>query len=82
MAKPLPKWVMKRYSILWIRFHTNEFSKDAAHEALDKEKTVPIIISTLRKNGWLKASLDEKDSRKRSYRLRTPEEIITEIGKE
>jgi len=81
MTKPLPKWVTYRYSILWKRFNKKEFNYDQAVKNL-KEKNlslVSVILSELKKHGWLNLQLDPKDSRKRFYKLKSPEEGIQEL---
>nr|MBA4404792.1 hypothetical protein [Nanoarchaeum sp.] len=80
MALPLPKWIMQRYSILWNTFQDKEFDHDAASNVLNNEKTVSIAISKLKKNNWLEIKLDETDGRKRVYKLKSPEQAITEMG--
>ena len=82
MIKPLPKWLTYRYSLLWKSFKNKEFSydKDAKILKEKKERLVSVILSELKKQGWLTIKLDPKDSRKRIYTLKSPEEAFKEIG--
>lgn len=82
MSKPLPKWIMKKYSILWSKFGLKEFNHSTAFEALGKDSMTSIALSELRKNGWLEIKLDPSDARKRLYRLESPEAAVMEMAKE
>ena len=80
----LPNWLEKRYSILWNAFQNSTFRMEDAVEILeekikDSKDQVAVILSELRRNGWLKVEFDPEDARKRIYRLRSREEIISEI---
>lgn len=79
MTKPLPKWIMYRYSTLWNKFKDKEFSHSSAFKILNKDKMLSIVLSELKNNGWLEMKLDPKDARKRIYKLNNPEQIIKEI---
>ena len=83
MTEPLPRWIMKRYSILWNKFRSKEFTHKQAVEALKEkdERVVSLSISDLKKYGWLKAKLDSQDSRIRIYKLKGPEEAVKEMEK-
>jgi len=83
MTKPLPKWLTYRYSLLWKSFKNKEFDYDEAVKILkeQKERLVSVILSELKKHGWLTIKLDSEDSRKRIYTLKSPEESIKEIEK-
>lgn len=82
MAKPLPKWVMKRYAVLWSSFKEMEFSYADAVKALNDDKTINIVLSKLRTFGWLESKLDPKDARKRIYQLKKPEHAVEAIKDE
>jgi len=80
MTKPLPKWVTYRYSLLWKRFGKKEFNYEQATKTLkEKLSLISVILSELKNHGWLTLTLDEKDSRKRIYKLKSPEEAISEL---
>ena len=81
MTEPLSKWVMKRYSKLWKKFKDKEFDHGQASKALNDDKMTSIILSDLKKAGWLEIKLHPEDSRKRIYKLKNPEDAITEIEK-
>ena len=80
MTKPLPKWIMQRYSILWNRFHEKEFDYDGASKILKKDIMLSITLSSLKKAGWLELRLDVDDARKRIYRLKNPEQCVKEMA--
>lgn len=79
MTKPLPKWIMYRYSVLWNKFGDKEFGHNDAFKVLNKDKMLSIVLSELRQNGWLEMKLDPKDARKRIYKLKNPEQIVKEM---
>ena len=74
MARPLPQWVMQKYAELWNNFRGNSFFHSETTKILPENASV--IISHLRKNGWLVVSLDPVDNRKRIYKLLSPEKAI------
>lgn len=80
MAKPLPKWIMQRYSLLWNKFKDGSFSHDQAVKTLkDKEQVVSVFLSDLKKGGWLEVTLDPKDTRIRLYKLKEPNQAVKEM---
>ncbi|MHA1690494.1 MAG: SAM-dependent DNA methyltransferase, partial [Candidatus Heimdallarchaeaceae archaeon] len=76
---PLSKWIMRRYSKLWNTFKDKEFDHEQASKALDDDKMVSVILSDLKKAGWLEIRLHPDDSRKRIYKLKNPEDAVREI---
>ena len=73
---------MQRYSLLWVKFKDKEFNHEQATKTLpDDERMVSVILSEIRKAGWLEMRLDPEDARKRLYRLKSPEEVVKEIAK-
>ena len=80
LTYPLPKWVMQRYSKLWSEFGAKEFKHSDASRVLSGDNTVSIVLSTLRKSGWVAVKLDSEDLRKRRYRLKHPEKAVMEIS--
>lgn len=82
MTRPLPKWLTHRYSLLWISSQNNDFGYDEAVQILkeQKERLVSVVLSELKKHGWLTIKLDPEDSRKRIYALKSPEEAIQDIA--
>jgi len=72
---------MRKYSILWRAFKKKDFAFEDARKIL-KEKNqalVSIILSELRKNGWLTIKLHPEDSRKRIYILKSSDEAVTDL---
>jgi type I restriction enzyme M protein len=79
----LPKWIEKRYRTLWDAFHNSEFRFEEAvrvfkEKIKDDERQVNVVLSEMRKGGWLEVEFDPKDARKRIYKLKSREEIISE----
>jgi len=79
MTHPLPKWIMQRYSTLWNRFGEREFSYDEASRSLNETNAVSVLLSGLKRAGWLETRLNPKDSRKRIYKLKSPEQAVREM---
>lgn len=82
MVKHLPEWIMKRYSKLWSKFKEKEFSKADAEKILSGDKALPVLLSELRKSGWLEMRMSEKDARKTVYKLKDPKKAILDEIKE
>jgi DNA-binding MarR family transcriptional regulator len=80
IISPLPKWIMKHYSKLWSKFNDKQFTHQQAEDLL-KITNTSIVLSRLKKYGWLELTLDPNDSRKRLYKLKDPSEAVKEIGK-
>ena len=80
MTTPLPKWIQKRYSILWNNFKNKEFTYDQIEESIKDIKGLSVFLSDLRKAGWLQVSLNSEDTRKRVYKLKNPELIFNEMS--
>ena len=82
MTNPIAKWLQERYALLLRELKDQEFNFDIARKVLKKDqpKIVSIILSELKKAGWVDITkLDPKDSRKRYYKLRKPEEIYQDM---
>jgi hypothetical protein len=79
MIEPSPKCEMKIYSKIWTQLKNKEFNHEDASKTLDDDKTVGIILSDLKKAGWLKVRLDPNHSRKRLYKLTSPEEAVKQL---
>jgi len=79
----IPEWLEKRYKILWDTFQGSPFRFEAAAKILkekihDDKKQINVILSELRKKGWLKVKMDTVDARKKIYTLKSKEDILTE----
>jgi len=74
MTQPLPKWIQKRYAILWKKFKNKEFTFEQAVRVLKDKAGINVFFSDLRKAGWLEVNLNQKDTRTRLYKLKSPEE--------
>ena len=79
MVKPLPKWIMQKYSQLWVHFKENEFEHSQAAEIIQENTSV--LLSHMRKSDWLTIQLHPEDSRKRVYRLKSPEQAVEAMAK-
>lgn len=79
MTEPLPKWIQKRYALLWNKFKTKEFTLEQAEKVLKNVSGVNVFFSDLRKYGWLDVKLNEKDTRKRVYKLKSPNDAFESI---
>ena len=79
-TKPLPKWIMYRYAKLWNSYNSKEFTFEQAEKILKNNKGINVFLSDLRKAGWLNIGLNEMDTRKRIYRLKSPNEGFKEIN--
>ena len=83
----LPKWIMKRYLVLWEvlskRKEENSFTFDTAASILlaelnDNRGVVGLVLSALRKAGWLEVNLDTKDNRRRIYKIANFKDVFKE----
>jgi len=79
MTRPLPKWLMLRYSILWNRLTDSEFNRETAFQTLNCDRMISLALSELRQAGWLEVKLDPTDGRKRVYRLKSPNQVVNEM---
>lgn len=82
MTKPLPRWLQKRYAILWDRLREKPFDSESAKKILkDTDGSLNVAFSELRKLGWLKVEFDPTDARKRIYRLEPLKKAFKELAK-
>lgn len=82
MTSPMPKWIMRRYSVLWRAFAKRNFDFTQAAALLHEqnERLVSVVLSDLKKYGWMTITLDPNDSRKRIYTLKSPQQSIAELA--
>jgi len=78
MIQPLPKWIMKRYAKLWKSFGKKNFGFEKTISVLKEEdnRIIGIILSELKKAGWLTVKQDPDNARKRIYQLKEPNNAI------
>ena len=81
----LPNWVKTRYELLWKELGDREFGMEDVEKILkdkDVEKQsmqgIPVLVSELKKAGWLEVKLDPDDSRKRIYNLKSFDQVMGE----
>jgi len=82
----LPEWINKRYKILWQAFQSFPFRLEEAAIKLnegiegikDAKDEVVVILSELRKEGMIKVEFDPDDARKRIYKLKSKEDMISD----
>ena len=74
------KWIEERYNKLWQAFKDRKFTREEAIAVLrefeDDEDTINVILSQLRKMGWLRSEPDPTDARKSVYQLKSFAEIL------
>jgi len=83
MVNPIPKWVWKRYALLWKKFENKPFTFEQAQKELKfvEGNVVSVMFNELKNAGWITANLDDKDSRKRIYTLVNPIQIVESSSK-
>ena len=83
MVNPIPKWVWKRYALLWKKFGDKPFTFEQAKKELKfvDGNVVSVMFNELKNAGWISVNLGEGDSRKRVYNLLNPEIIVESITK-
>lgn len=81
MVKPIPKWIWKRYALLWKKFKDNPFTFEQAQKELKyiDRNVISVMFNELKTAKWLTVSLNEKDSRKRIYTLINPMQIVENL---
>ncbi|MBI2559006.1 hypothetical protein HYW20_06830 [Candidatus Woesearchaeota archaeon] len=81
MAKATPKWVQVRYAKLWNKYNGKEIAYSDIVKILkiDGKNTISVFLNELRNAGWIIIKLDEKDTRKRNYILKSPEIVVKEM---
>jgi len=80
MAEHIPKWLMEKYAKLWQKKKDNPFTLNDYLKILKDEKKIALVVlSRLRKHGWMKVEFDPKDTRRRIYTLIDPKKVIEKI---
>jgi hypothetical protein len=80
MTAPLPKWIQKRYAVLWNKHKDKELSYEDIKSSLEDKSGLNVFLSELRKAGWLEVKLSPEDNRKRVYKLKEPNKAMKEIA--
>ena len=80
----LPNWLENKYAVLWDKFKGATFRMEDAEKILqrgdvDKVQGVAVVLSELRKAGWIVVVPDPKDARKSIYHLKSKDDIIKSI---
>ena len=76
----VPQWLQFRYGQLWEKFSHNPFNREQATDTLkESKKTTNVILSILRKRGWISTAFDSNDFRKRVYKLYEPSFIFSHL---
>ncbi len=73
-----PNWTFKIYAQLWNKYKDKKFSNQEAQEII-QNSNLNQALSRLKNTGWLKITLNPKDSRKSLYELKKPEQAIQEV---
>jgi len=83
MVNAIPKWVWKRYALLWRKFKDKPFTFEKAQKELKyvDRNVVSVMFNELKNAGWIGVSLGEGDSRKRVYNLLNPIQIVESVKK-
>lgn len=82
MAETIQQWLQLRYATLFEKFGNKEFSLEQCTKVLEEKKEVAaVILSKLRKHGWLGVRPDEKNYRKSVYQLKEPENVMINIAR-
>ena len=81
MADLLPKWITKRYILLWRKFGNDSFSYEDAKKLLKEkdERMISIALSALKRAGWVEVTKNPDDKRKGLYKLKYPDEVFKEV---
>lgn len=81
MVEHLPEWIMKRYAKLWSKFKEKEFTKEKAAKVLNRDTSLAVFLSDLRKAGWMQIKINPEDARKTIYKLKNPSKNILKLIK-
>ena len=72
-----PAWLVKRYMKLWDKFKDKDFSFEDAKKTLKEDNNfLSVVLSEMKREGWLTLELDPEDARKRLYKLLSLEEVM------
>jgi hypothetical protein len=82
MLRYLPKWLMRRANTLWDTVGSRKFTFAEAEKALagDDSRMVAVLLSELKRSGWLEVGANADNARKKLYRFTHPE-TMKEVAK-
>ena len=83
MVNAIPKWVWKRYALLWKKFKDKQFTFEQAKKELKhiNRNIISVMFNELKNAGWIAIDLSKEDSRKRVYTLLNPIIIVENVKK-
>ena len=75
MLQYLPKWILRRGKVLWEKFGDRKFTFDQAKDILedDDSRMVAVVLSELKRSGWLNISSKPDNARIKMYSFSHPE---------
>ncbi len=81
MVNPIPKWVWKRYALLWKKFKDKPFTFEQAQKELKHidRNVISVMFNELKNDGWISVNLSKEDTRKRVYTLVNPIQVVENI---
>ena len=81
MAETIPNWLLQRYAVLYRKYKDKEFTFKEAMKTIKEDDKVyaSMVLSELRKSGWIEIKINPDDARKRIYKLVMPEVAIENI---
>lgn len=76
MAKHIPIWLLKRLFALYLKFKDKDFSfEEATGVLMEDPRTVQVVLSRLKQNGWLLVHKDINNKLKAVYRITNPKAV-------
>jgi DNA-binding MarR family transcriptional regulator len=69
--------MMRRYALLYKAFYDKKFTLEEATTKIKEDKKIMLVlVSRLRKAGWIDVEFDQEDARKRVYSLKPLDKIM------
>jgi len=80
--KPIAKWLLKHYSLLWHAFHERSYSFKDAQKALGirDPRQVGTVLSLLRRACWITNKESPIEARRRVYFNAEPNDLLDALG--
>ena len=81
MTETIPNWLQQRYALLYKNYKDKEFTFQEAMKTIKEDDKVymGMILSELRKAGWLKVEINPDDARRRIYQLIMPDKVMEKM---